>query len=53
MLGANPLLDAPIDLSQRGRRHVDLALQRSDPLLNGLRYLPTQTRHHFTSDLDS
>src|SRR5262245_64703102 len=28
MLGGNPLLDAPIDLSQRGRRNVDLALAR-------------------------
>src|SRR5262249_43873563 len=53
MLGGNPLLDAPIDLSQRGRRNVDLALQRLDPLLNGVRELPTQTRHHFTSDLNS
>src|SRR5262249_7418940 len=53
MPGGNPLLDAPIDLSQRGRRNVDLALQRLDPLLNGARDPPTQTRHHFTSDLNS
>src|SRR5215510_10464069 len=48
MLGGNPLLDAPIDLSQRGRRNVDLALQRLDFFLDGLRGLHTQTRHHFT-----
>src|SRR5262245_8532940 len=28
MLGGNPLLDAPIDLSQRGRHNVELALAR-------------------------
>src|SRR5262245_56866957 len=53
MLGGNPLLDAPIDLSQRRRRKVDLALQRLDSLLNGARCLRTQGRHHFTNDLDS
>src|SRR5262249_5433936 len=47
VLGGNPLLDAPIDLSQRGRRNIELALQRRDPLLDGVRDLHTQTRHHF------
>src|SRR5262249_41231861 len=53
MLGGNSLLDAPIDLSQRGRRNVDLALQRRDTLLNGVRDLHTQTRHYLTNDLDN